>query len=70
MSTTPATQPSNYITTLTGYLENIMSSTLLGLPEEARSLVYFNAIGYATEWILVRIIHAHYIEMCYMRPRD
>lgn len=53
MSTTPAKEPSNYISTLTGYLENIMSSTLLGLPHETRSLVYFDALGHATEEIIV-----------------
>ena len=53
MSTTPAKEPSNYISTLTGYLENIMSSTLLGLPHETRSLVYFDALGHATEEIVV-----------------
>jgi exocyst complex component 6 len=39
--------------TLTQYLPNIMSSTLLGLPREIKELIYFDALNHATEKILV-----------------
>lgn len=38
--------------TLTRYLENIMTSTLLGLPREIKELIYFDALSHAAERIL------------------
>jgi len=46
------TEPSNYMQTLTRYLENIMTSTLLGLPREIKELIYFDALSHAAEKIL------------------
>jgi exocyst complex component 6 len=48
-----ATEPSNYMQTLTRYLSNIMNSTLLGLPREIKELIYFDALSHAAEMILV-----------------
>lgn len=53
MSTTAATEPSNYVQTLTRYLSNIMNSTLLGLPREIKELIYYDALNHAAERILV-----------------
>ncbi|KAI3392212.1 hypothetical protein diail_6073 [Diaporthe ilicicola] len=52
MSTTPSTEPSNYIQTLTRYLSNIMNSTLLGLPREIKELIYYDALNHAAERML------------------
>ncbi|ROW14441.1 hypothetical protein VPNG_03849 [Cytospora leucostoma] len=52
MATTPSTEPSNYIQTLTRYLSNIMNSTLLGLPREIKELIYYDALNHAAEKIL------------------
>ncbi|EJT68762.1 exocyst complex component Sec15 [Gaeumannomyces tritici R3-111a-1] len=52
MATTPQLEPSNFIQTLTRYLSNIMSSTLLGLPREIKELIYFDALSHAVEKIL------------------
>jgi len=38
--------------TLTHYLSNIMSSTLLGLPREIKGLIYFDALSHAANKIL------------------
>jgi hypothetical protein len=38
--------------TLTGYLSNIMNSTLLGLPREIKELIYFDALSHAANMIL------------------
>ncbi|KAK0645880.1 exocyst complex subunit Sec15-like protein [Cercophora newfieldiana] len=51
-ATTKPTKPSSYILTLTQYLPNIMSSTLLGLPREIKELIYFDALSHAAEKIL------------------
>ncbi|KAL2202524.1 exocyst complex subunit Sec15-like protein [Sarocladium strictum] len=66
---TPASvnpEPSSYIQTLTRYLENIMSSTLLGLPREIKELIYFDALSHTADKILalplsndVKYINAH-----------
>jgi hypothetical protein len=40
--------------TLTQFLENIMISTLLGLPREIKELIYFDALSHAANKILVR----------------
>ncbi len=40
--------------TLTQFLENIMVSTLLGLPREIKELIYFDALSHAANKILVR----------------
>lgn len=40
--------------TLTRFLENIMISTLLGLPREIKELIYFDALSHAANKILVR----------------
>ncbi|POS85656.1 exocyst complex subunit Sec15-like protein, partial [Erysiphe pulchra] len=45
-------EPSNYMQTLTTYLSNIMSSTLLGLPPSIKELIYFDALSHATTSIL------------------
>lgn len=55
MATTPSTEPSNYIQTLTRYLSNIMNSTLLGLPREIKELIYYDALNHAAEKILVSL---------------
>lgn len=52
MAITPIEEPSNYMQTLTRYLENIMTSTLLGLPREIKELIYFDALSHAAERIL------------------
>lgn len=46
------TEPSSYMQTLTQYLSNIMTSTLLGLPREIKELVYFDALSHAATKIL------------------
>jgi hypothetical protein len=53
--------------TLTQFLENIMISTLLGLPREIKELIYFDALSHAANKILVRtppnssslLMHSH-----------
>jgi len=57
MSTSPQTEPSNYIQTLTRYLSNIMTSVLLGLPTEIKELIYFDALSHAANMILVSMPH-------------
>ncbi|KAL2887145.1 Exocyst complex component sec15 [Ceratocystis lukuohia] len=52
MSSTPPTETSNYMQTLTTYLSNIMNSTLLGLPREIKELIYFDALSHAANKIL------------------
>jgi hypothetical protein len=52
MAPTLEIEPSNYMQTLTGYLSNIMSSTLLGLPREIKELIYFDALSHAANVIL------------------
>lgn len=52
MATTLESEPSNYMQTLTRYLSNIMSSTLLGLPREIKELIYFDALSHAAARIL------------------
>lgn len=53
MTPSKPTEPSNYMQTLTRYLENIMGSTLLGLPREIKELIYFDALSHAANKILV-----------------
>lgn len=53
MAPTLTSEPSGYMQTLTGYLENIMSSTLLGLPREIKELIYFDALSHIASEILV-----------------
>lgn len=53
MATTLEKEPSNYMQTLTNYLENIMSSTLLGLPREIKDFIYFDALSHAAQAVLV-----------------
>ncbi|KAI2637513.1 exocyst complex subunit Sec15-like-domain-containing protein [Xylaria nigripes] len=48
----PPSEPSSYIQTLTTYLYNIMSTTLLGLPREIKELIYFDALSHAASKIL------------------
>ncbi|KAJ9134487.1 Exocyst complex component SEC15 [Pleurostoma richardsiae] len=52
MATSPPTEPSNYMQTMTRYLSNIMNSTLLGLPREIKELIYFDALSHAADKIL------------------
>ncbi|KAI9824819.1 MAG: hypothetical protein M1826_007241 [Phylliscum demangeonii] len=52
MSTATPTEPSSYIQTLTGYLSNIMNSTLLSLPREIKELIYFNTLSHVSARIL------------------
>ncbi|KAJ4421436.1 Rab GTPase-binding exocyst subunit S15 [Neurospora sp. IMI 360204] len=52
MTPSKPTEPSNYMQTLTRYLENIMGSTLLGLPREIKELIYFDALSHAANKIL------------------
>ncbi|CAK7223554.1 Rab GTPase-binding exocyst subunit S15 [Sporothrix bragantina] len=49
----PQMEPSNYIQTLTRYLSNIMSSTLLSLPREIKELIYYDALNHAADRILM-----------------
>ncbi|KAK4123255.1 exocyst complex subunit Sec15-like protein [Parathielavia appendiculata] len=51
-ATSRPTQPSSYMVTLTRFLENIMGSTLLGLPREIKELIYFDALSHAANKIL------------------
>ncbi|KAK4188697.1 putative exocyst complex component sec15 [Podospora australis] len=51
-ASTPPVETSQYMQTLTRYLSNIMSSTLLGLPREIKELIYFDALSHAAEKIL------------------
>ncbi|KAI0480556.1 exocyst complex subunit Sec15-like-domain-containing protein [Xylariaceae sp. FL0804] len=51
-ASSPPSEPSNYMQTLTRYLSNIMNSTLLGLPREIKELIYFDALSHASEKIL------------------
>ncbi|KAK4462495.1 putative exocyst complex component sec15 [Cladorrhinum samala] len=51
-ASSPPTETSNYMQTLTHYLSNIMSSTLLGLPREIKGLIYFDALSHAANKIL------------------
>ncbi|KAI5365063.1 Putative exocyst complex component EXOC6/Sec15, EXOC6/PINT-1/Sec15/Tip20, domain 2 [Septoria linicola] len=43
---------SPYIQELTRYLSNIMSSVLLGLPEQIKELIYFEALNHISEQLL------------------
>ncbi|TGJ82014.1 hypothetical protein E0Z10_g6736 [Xylaria hypoxylon] len=52
MAPNPPSEPSSYIQTLTTYLSNIMSTTLLGLPREIKELIYFDALSHAASKIL------------------
>ncbi|CAG8971932.1 hypothetical protein HYALB_00003267 [Hymenoscyphus albidus] len=52
MAPTLTSEPSGYMQTLTGYLENIMSSTLLGLPLQIKELIYFDALSHTANMIL------------------
>lgn len=52
MGHTAPSEPSSYIQTLTTYLSNIMSTTLLGLPREIKELIYFDALSHAASKIL------------------
>ncbi|KAI0395336.1 exocyst complex subunit Sec15-like-domain-containing protein [Xylariaceae sp. FL0594] len=52
MAYTAPSEPSSYIQTLTTYLSNIMSTTLLGLPREIKGLVYYDALSHAASKIL------------------
>lgn len=52
-ATSKPTKPSSYMVTLTQFLENIMISTLLGLPREIKELIYFDALSHAANKILV-----------------
>lgn len=58
MAATSPKEPSNYMQTLTRFLSNIMSSTLLGLPTEIKELIYFDALSHAADMILVRVLQA------------
>jgi len=51
-ATSKPTGTSSYMKTLTQFLENIMSSTLLGLPREIKELIYFDALNHAATKIL------------------
>ncbi|KAL8914113.1 MAG: hypothetical protein Q9171_001229 [Xanthocarpia ochracea] len=51
-ASTPETEPSNYMQTLTRYLSNIMNTVLLGLPTEIKELIYFDALSHAATMIL------------------
>ncbi|KAI8634923.1 exocyst complex subunit Sec15-like-domain-containing protein [Xylariaceae sp. FL1651] len=55
MAYNPPLEPSNYIRTLTAYLSDIMSTTLLGLPHEIKELIYFDALSHAASKILVSV---------------
>ncbi|KAL2262380.1 hypothetical protein VTK26DRAFT_1513 [Humicola hyalothermophila] len=52
MATTPPTQVSSYMETLTRFLKNNMATTLLGLPREIKELIYFDALSHAASKIL------------------
>lgn len=49
------TEASSYMQELTQYLQNIMTTVLLGLPTEIKELIYFDALSHAATKILVRI---------------
>ncbi|KAE9374887.1 exocyst complex subunit Sec15-like protein [Stipitochalara longipes BDJ] len=52
MAPTLEAEPSSYMSTLTQYLSNIMTSTLLGLPREIKELIYFDALSHTANLIL------------------
>lgn len=56
MAPSLVSEPSNYMQTLTTYLSNIMSSTLLTLPREIKELIYFDALSHAANMILVSLL--------------
>lgn len=56
MATSPPSEPSNYMQTLTRYLSNIMASMLLSLPSEIKELIYFDALSHAADMIIVRLV--------------
>lgn len=46
-------EPSNYMTELTRYLSNIISSVLLGLPDGIKDLIYSDALSHAASNVIV-----------------
>jgi exocyst complex component 6 len=52
MAAKPSRETSPYMQELTRYLQNIMSSVLLGLPTEIKELIYFDALSHAATMIL------------------
>lgn len=51
-SSTPPDGASLYMSELTRYLQNIMTSVLLGLPVEIKELIYFDALSHISSAIL------------------
>jgi hypothetical protein len=52
LSTYTPDTASDYIQELTQYLSNIMSSVLLGLPEQIKALIYFEALNHISDSLL------------------
>lgn len=50
--TTKPTTPSDYLQQMTLFLNNIMNSTLLGLPRDIKGLIYFDALSHVASSIL------------------
>jgi exocyst complex component 6 len=50
-------EASSYMQELTQYLQNIMTTVLLGLPTEIKELIYFDALSHAATKILVGAIN-------------
>ena len=53
MGAKPRTRPSEYLQQMTLFLNNIMGSALLALPEDIKGLIYFNALSHIATSILV-----------------
>jgi len=53
MGTKPRTRPSEYLQQMTLFLNNIMGSALLALPEDIKGLIYFDALSHIATSILV-----------------
>jgi len=55
MGTKPREKPSEYLQQMTLFLNNIMGSALLALPEDIKGLIYFDALSHIATSIIVRL---------------
>lgn len=53
MGTKPKDKPSEYLQQMTLFLNNIMGSALLALPEDIKGLIYFDALSHIATSIIV-----------------
>ena len=54
MGAKPRQKPSEYLQQMTLFLNNIMGSALLALPEDIKGLIYFDALSHIASSIVVR----------------